>query len=116
MGASRIYVERPIFDRFSKAFAAAAAKLSSGDLRDPATMLGPIISGRQRARVRQHIDDARGKGAEILAGGEWTGHVCHATILSGVQPGMEVAAQETDRKSTRLNLESLMRISYAVFC
>src|SRR3546814_9750953 len=99
MGASRIYVERPIFDRFSKAFAAAAAKLSSGDLRDPATMLGPIISGRQRARVRQHIDDARGKGAEILAGGEWTGHVCHAR-----------SEEHTSE------LQSIMRRSFAVLC
>ena len=115
MGASRIYVERPIFDRFSKAFAAAAAKLSSGDLRDPATMLGPIISERQRARVRQHIDDARGKGAEILAGGEWTGHVCQATILSGVQPGMEVAAQETFGPVTSLypfdDLDEALRLA-----
>lgn len=95
MGASRIYVERPIFEAFSKAFAAATAKAKGGDLREPTTMLGPIISERQRDRVRRHIDDARTKGAAILAGAEWTGNSCSATVLSGVTPEMTVFAEET---------------------
>lgn len=95
MGASRIYVERPIFEAFSKAFAAATAKTKGGDLREPTTMLGPIISERQRDRVRRHIDDARNKGAAILAGAEWTGNSCSATVLSGVTPEMTVFAEET---------------------
>lgn len=69
MGASRIYVERPIFDAFTQAFAAASNKVRGGDLREPTTMLGPIISQRQRDRVRRHIEDARSKGAEIITGG-----------------------------------------------
>ena len=95
MGASRIYVERPIFESFSKAFAAAAGTVSAGDLRKPTTMLGPVISERQRDRVRSHIDDARSKGAQILVGGEWNGNVCSATVLSGVVPEMTLFAEET---------------------
>lgn len=95
MGASRIYVERPIFEAFSQAFAAAAAKARIGELREPGTMLGPIISERQRERVRRHIDDARIKGAEVLAGAEWSGNSCAATVLSGVTSDMTVFAEET---------------------
>ncbi|MCW1384347.1 aldehyde dehydrogenase family protein [Novosphingobium sp. KCTC 2891] len=95
MGASRIYVERPIFDQFAKAFAAATSRAKSGDLREPTTMLGPIISERQRDRVRRHIDDARSKGAAVLAGGEWSGNSCAATILSGVTAEMTVFEEET---------------------
>lgn len=95
MGASRIYVERPIFEAFSKAFAAAAAKARVGDLREPGTMLGPIISERQRERVRRHIEDARAKGAEVLTGAEWSGNSCSATVLSGVTANMTVFAEET---------------------
>ncbi|KTE22774.1 aldehyde dehydrogenase [Sphingopyxis sp. H050] len=95
MGASRIYVERPIFEDFSKAFAAAASRLTGGDLRDSSTMLGPIISDRQRQRVRRHVDDARDKGANVLAGGQWLGNVCEATVLAGVMPEMDVAREET---------------------
>jgi acyl-CoA reductase-like NAD-dependent aldehyde dehydrogenase len=58
-------------------------------------MLGPIISERQRERVRRHIDDARTKGAEVLAGGEWSGNFCSATVLRGVTPDMTVFAEET---------------------
>jgi acyl-CoA reductase-like NAD-dependent aldehyde dehydrogenase len=95
MGASRIFVERPVFDRFAKAFAEAAARVPVGDLRSPSTMMGPIISQRQRDRVRRHIDDAQAKGAEVLAGGQWTGNVCAATVLQGVTPEMMVRREET---------------------
>lgn len=95
MGASRIYVERTIFDRFSSAFAAAASQLQCGDLRSPATMLGPIISDRQRSRVRRHIEDARDKGARVLAGGAWKGNACEATVLCDVRDSMDVWQEET---------------------
>jgi vanillin dehydrogenase len=95
MGASRIFVERPIFARFAEAFAVAAAGVKMGDLRSPDTGLGPIISPRQRSRVRHHVEDALAKGARLLAGGEWQGNVCSATVLAGVTPNMVVSAQET---------------------
>jgi len=58
-------------------------------------MLGPIISERQRDRVRIHVDDARAKGAKVLAGAEWRGNCCSATVLSGVTAEMTVFAEET---------------------
>lgn len=95
MGASRIYIERPIFEAFSEAFADATANAKGGDLRVPTTMLGPIISKRQRDRVRRHIDDAREKGADILAGAQWNGNSCSATVLRGVTADMAVFSEET---------------------
>jgi acyl-CoA reductase-like NAD-dependent aldehyde dehydrogenase len=95
MGASRIFVEQPVFDAFASAFAAAAREVTPGDLRDPSTIIGPIISQRQRERVRRHIEDAKAHGAKILAGGEWRGNACAATVLSGVTPEMVVWAEET---------------------
>ena len=95
MGASRILVERSIFDRFAAAYAAAASNVSTGGLREAGTMIGPIISTRQRDRVRRHIENACAKGATLLAGGEWIGNVCTATVLSGVTADMDVGAEET---------------------
>jgi vanillin dehydrogenase len=95
MASSRIFVERPVFDAFSKALAGAAGTLKAGDLRDPGTVLGPIISQRQRDRVRRHIEDARGKGAQVLAGGEFTASQCAPTVLAGVKPDMLAFAEET---------------------
>jgi len=95
MASSRILVARSIHERFLKRFAAAAAGLSLGDLREPSTVIGPIISERQRDRIRDHIQDARGKGAAVVTGGEWEGNRCRPTILTGVKEGMTCFREET---------------------
>jgi acyl-CoA reductase-like NAD-dependent aldehyde dehydrogenase len=95
MGSSRIFVERQILPSFCEAFAAAAKNLKSGDLRDPATVLAPIINKRQRERVRTHIEDAKAKGANLLAGGEFMGNQCKATIFADVTPDMILYREET---------------------
>ena len=63
IGSSRFYVERPLYDEFVKRFAKVASKVGMGDLRDPNTVIAPIISDRQRTRVKDHIADAVAKGA-----------------------------------------------------
>ena len=95
MGASRIYVEKEILDEFKKKFAGAAQSIGRGELRDPTTVIGPIISDRQRSRIQGHIKDAVDKGATVVAGGEWEGNRCQPTILEGVTPEMDVYAEET---------------------
>lgn len=97
MAASRILLQRSIADEFTEKFLKAAekAKNSMGDLRDINTAVGPIISQRQRERVRHHIDQAREKGVTVLAGGEWEGNRCQPTVLSDVTEEMEVCRNET---------------------
>ena len=95
MASSRILVQRGIFERFSQALAGAAAGLKGGDLRDPGTTLGPIISGRQRSRVKTHIEDAAAKGARVLAGGSFSGFQCAPTVLTDVTPDMTLFYEET---------------------
>ncbi len=95
IGSSRFYVERPIYDEFVKRFQGIAGKMGMGDLRDESTVIAPIISERQRNRVRDHIEDAKAKGAEVLAGGDWVGNKCQPTILTGVEEEMTVCRTET---------------------
>jgi len=95
MAASRMYVERPVYDAFCAKLKARAETLGMGSLRDPDTWIGPIISGRQRERVRRHIEDAVAKGARVLTGGQWRGNRCQPTILLDVQEGMTVCREET---------------------
>lgn len=95
MASSRIYVERPVLDEFVQKFTAVADSLGMGDLRNPDTWLGPIISDRQRNRVRTHIEDARDKGATVVTGGNWEGNRCRPTILTGVGEEMTVCREET---------------------
>ncbi|MGB1160037.1 MAG: aldehyde dehydrogenase family protein [Alphaproteobacteria bacterium] len=96
IGSSRFYVERPLYDEFVKRFSFVAAnKVGMGDLRDPATVIAPIISDRQRQRVKDHIADAVAKGATVTAGGEWDGNRCQPTLLTGVSDDMTVCKAET---------------------
>jgi acyl-CoA reductase-like NAD-dependent aldehyde dehydrogenase len=95
MASSRIYVEQSIVEEFSRRFKAKAESLGMGSLREPGTWVGPIISERQRQRVRTHISDAQSKGAKLLTGGEWIGNRCRPTILTDVSDDMTVCREET---------------------
>jgi succinate-semialdehyde dehydrogenase / glutarate-semialdehyde dehydrogenase len=65
---NRIFVERVVLDEFVDKFAAAAEKLVVGaGLDDPD--VGPLSNERGRARVEEHVDDARRRGADVLVGG-----------------------------------------------
>ncbi|MEM9843315.1 MAG: aldehyde dehydrogenase family protein [Pseudomonadota bacterium] len=94
IGSSRFYVERPLYDEFVKRFSMIAGKVGMGDLRDPSTVIAPIISDRQRQRVKDHIEDARAKGATVIGGG-WEGNRCQPTLLTGVTEEMTVCRTET---------------------
>lgn len=94
IGSSRFYVERPLYDEFVKRFSGMLGKIGMGDLRDPNTVIAPAISPRQRERIRNHIEDARAKGATVH-GGEWEGNRCQPTLLTGVTEEMTVCKTET---------------------
>lgn len=95
IGSSRFYVERSIYDEFVKRFSMIAGKVGMGDLRDKDTVVSPIISERQRQRVKDHIEDAVAKGAKVEVGGEFVGNRCQPTILTGVSEDMTVCRTET---------------------
>ena len=57
--ASRIYVERPIFQRFVDALAARVDAMVMGDPLDEATDIGTIISPEQFAKVSAFIDEGK---------------------------------------------------------
>ena len=96
MASSRIILQRGIAPKFISAFKEIASGIKVGDLSDPETAIGPIISSRQQDRVKEHIRDALSKGANLLHGGtDWQGACCPPTILTGVKEGMTVYREET---------------------
>jgi acyl-CoA reductase-like NAD-dependent aldehyde dehydrogenase len=58
--ASRIYVERPIFERFVSAMAERVDAMVMGDPLDEKTDIGTIISTEQFAKVQRYIDTGMG--------------------------------------------------------
>ena len=69
LGNERLYVERPIFEKFVAALSQAAQGLALGDPQDKATRSGPLISHGHRDKVLELVGAAREDGAEFHAGG-----------------------------------------------
>lgn len=67
--AERVYVERPIFDRFVSALKGKAENLRMGSPQENATELGPLISAQHREKVLSYYRLAREEGASTITGG-----------------------------------------------
>ena len=96
--ANRILVQDSVYDAFAAKLTAAVAKLKVGDGLKGETQQGPLIDMKAVEKVEQHIADAVGKGAKVVAGGKRhaLGHsFFEPTILVNVTPEMAVAREET---------------------
>jgi aminomuconate-semialdehyde/2-hydroxymuconate-6-semialdehyde dehydrogenase len=69
LGTERVFVERPIFERFVAALAERAKQFAFGDPHDAATTMGPLISREHRDKVLSYYARAREAGATVHAGG-----------------------------------------------
>lgn len=69
LGTERVYVERPIFDKFVTALKARAEAMKPGLPFDPETKIGPLISKEHQAKVLSYYDKAREEGATVVTGG-----------------------------------------------
>lgn len=67
--SERVYVERPIFDRFVAALKARTEALRVGAPDDPATTMGPLISSGHREKVLSYFRLAVEEGATVVTGG-----------------------------------------------
>ena len=69
LGTERLYVERPIFDKFVAALKTKAESLKPGRPEDKATGIGPLISQEHRNKVLSYYKKAREEGATVVTGG-----------------------------------------------
>ncbi|GAB3628343.1 betaine-aldehyde dehydrogenase [Pandoraea terrae] len=101
LGTERVYVERPIFERFVQALKEKAEAVRYGRPEDHASNYGPLISQEHRAKVLSYYEKAKAEGATIVTGGGvpdmpaelkdgawiqptiWTGLAETATVIKG---------------------------------
>lgn len=67
---SRIFIERPIYERFREAFVERVRGLTVGDPLDDSTMQGALVSASHMEKVLSYVDLAREEGGTVLCGGE----------------------------------------------
>jgi aminomuconate-semialdehyde/2-hydroxymuconate-6-semialdehyde dehydrogenase len=66
---SRIYIERPLYERFRDAFIERAQALKVGDPQDPDYDFGALVSDVHLGKVMDAITRARDEGGKVLLGG-----------------------------------------------
>jgi succinate-semialdehyde dehydrogenase/glutarate-semialdehyde dehydrogenase len=95
----RIYVLKGVADRFLPAFAARVSSLKLGTAYDYSTDIGSLATEQQLRNVMAHIDDAKKKGATVLAGGNARPDIgpyfVEPTVLTDVTDDMKCARAET---------------------
>ncbi|MCR6628683.1 MAG: 2-hydroxymuconic semialdehyde dehydrogenase [Magnetospirillum sp.] len=69
LGTERVYVERPIFERFVAAMKQRAEGLKLGRPFDPETGMGPLISRGHQDKVLSYYRKAVQDGATVVTGG-----------------------------------------------
>jgi aminomuconate-semialdehyde/2-hydroxymuconate-6-semialdehyde dehydrogenase len=69
LGTERLYVERPIFEKFVKALKQRAEALKLGHPNDPDTTMGPLISQVHRDKVLFYYRKAVEEGGHVVTGG-----------------------------------------------
>jgi len=90
----RILVHASLADRFLHAFVARAASLRLGDVLDPATDVGPVVSLDAVERLQAWVDRAVTGGARKLLGGSADGAYMEPTVLTDVDPSAELWCEE----------------------
>ncbi len=102
LGTERVYVQRPIFERFVKALAEKAAALKIGPSLQPGVGLGPLISAEHKAKVLGYYALAQAEGATVVTGGGVpdmpaelaAGHWVQPTVWTGLPESSAIVREE----------------------
>ncbi|WP_203336993.1 aldehyde dehydrogenase [Nocardioides limicola] len=97
--SSRILAPRNRYDEVVDAFTALASSVSVGDALEESTVIGPLVSARQRDRVEDYIARAVADGGRITTGGgrpadNDRGWFVEPTIVADVHNDHTVAREE----------------------
>ena len=95
--ANRFHVSGPVADEFAQKLARRMGEMRVGRGTEEGVEVGPLIDSDQRSKVAELVDDAAGKGAEVIVGGsqvEGAGYFYEPTVLGGVTPDARLLKEE----------------------
>jgi len=96
VGVERVFVEEAVHDAFTAAVREGMARLRQG-AGGKDVDLGRLIHPGQLARVREHLEDARAKGGQVV-GGEVVSEadlIIRPALVLDARPDMKVMREET---------------------
>lgn len=97
LSPSRFFVEAGIADRFAARMAEHARTWRVGNGMDPETQMGPLANERRLQAVSELVEDARSRGATVLAGGQRIGargYFYAPTVLTNVPDDARILHDE----------------------
>jgi aldehyde dehydrogenase (NAD+) len=97
---TRLLLPRSRYDEGIEILTGIYESVAPGDPQDPATLCGPVISERQRSRIRGYIQKGIDEGARLLVGGAEQptgldkGFFVKPTLFADVDNSMTIAQEE----------------------
>jgi phenylacetaldehyde dehydrogenase len=94
---SRLYVEAGAYDEVVAGLSGIAGAIKVGDGREADTVMGPLVSAEQLARVSGFVSGGLADGATASAGGnriDGPGYFFQPTVLTETRPEMDVVREE----------------------
>ncbi|RMH36386.1 MAG: aldehyde dehydrogenase family protein [Nitrospirae bacterium] len=94
---SRLYVEKPLFDKVVSGVADYAKAIKVGPGLDLSTQMGPLVSEEQHQRVLGYIQEGFAEGAKAAVGGHRIGdkgYFVEPTVLVDTTSTMKVVQEE----------------------
>ena len=99
LSVERCYVHRSLYESFARVCAEKTKQLHVGNGMDAHTDVGPMIQERQVRIVESHVEDAKARGARVMAGGtrlpELGANFYAPTVLADVTHEMRIMREET---------------------
>jgi acyl-CoA reductase-like NAD-dependent aldehyde dehydrogenase len=99
LSVERLYVEQTVAEEFSSLCVGKTKKLHVGPGSDPATDVGPLIRPPHVQRMLDLLEDAVGRGARVLCGGntlpDLGPNFFEPTVVASVDSSMRLFQEET---------------------
>lgn len=92
--ANRIFIEKSIYEQFTKLLAERFADLKTAGCLDPTSELGPLINSLAVEKITMLLADAKDKGARVLCGGNAKGNLFMPTVIVDCEDQMEIFQTE----------------------
>jgi acyl-CoA reductase-like NAD-dependent aldehyde dehydrogenase len=94
IATNRIIVDRKIYPEFLDKFTKVTAKVKVGNPADPDTIIGPMITQKQIAKLTKILDGCEAEGAKIVLRGKVEGQLMWPSIVADVTNDMTIAKTE----------------------
>jgi succinate-semialdehyde dehydrogenase / glutarate-semialdehyde dehydrogenase len=95
--ANRFHVADKVADEFAEKLAGKLREMKVGRGTEEDVRVGPLIDDDQRSKVAELVEDAKGKGAEVLLGGtkrDGAGYFYDPTVLTDISPDARLLKEE----------------------